>query len=428
MSLTALPGELLFQIAETISRTTPNDIECIGRTSYRLRGVAAPLIKEHRKLLKQYTKLHVDNAGAANTLFEICKRPWVAFYPHILEVSANRNRRTLERPRNAKERAVTEDVAVKRSMITDDDLEALMLGTGLIPAPETYLWMNGIIGGDEDYLFALLLACLPSLQRFVIRLDLNKMEQIKEMVRAIKKNWPRRQTLPNLRTVHVLEREGSSTSDLEMFPLFAAIPGVQNMRGSNLTGMYRECYRDGWLSYPGASASITHISLEACGMSVEGLEMLMKSLRNLQSFRYVAHRAGWCLYAISDLLKNARPTLHTLELSTGAGGSRYIGSLKEFTALKYVTVDTDMLIQRGKIQRFVDLMPASIVTCHIAGNNLTRPVEELFLADLFRPSFYYPHLKNIWAEDSWGRRNIGQDRLRFQKEFHKQTTWMMRYR
>ena len=192
--------------------------------------------------------------------------------------------------------------------------------------------------------------------------------------------------------------------------------------------MYRDCYRDGWLTYPGASASITHISLETCGMSVEGLEMLMKSLRNLQSFRYVAHRAGWGLHALSALLKNALRTLHTLELSTGAGSSRYVGPLKDFTALKRVTVDTDMLIQRGKLQRFVDLMPASIETCTVAGNNLTRPMEEVFLADLFKPSFYYPHLKTIWAEDSWGKRNIGGDRLKFQKEFHKQTAWMMRYR
>ncbi|KAL9103144.1 MAG: hypothetical protein Q9163_001788 [Psora crenata] len=428
MSLTVLPSEILFQIAETISRSTPSDIECLGRTSRRLRGVAAPLIIEHRKLLSEYSKLRVNNAGAANTLFEISKRPWVAFYPQNLEVSANSKWRTLERPRNVRERAVIEDIATKRRMVTDNDLEELLLRTGLIPAQEIHVWMAAIGRGDEDYLFALLLACLPNLQRFVIRLDLNKMEQVKEMVRAIKRCWPQRQTLPNLRIVNVVEREGSSTSDLEMFPLFAAIPGIQKIHGSNLTGMYRECYRDGWLSYPGASASITHISLETCGMSVDGLETLMKSLRNLQSFRYVAHRAGWSLHNVSVLLKNARSTLHTLELSTGAGTARYIGPLKGFTALKHVTVDTDMLMQRGKIQRFVDLMPSSIETCTVAGNNLTRPLQDVFLADLFRPSFYYPHLRTIWAEDSWGKRNIGMDRLKFQKEFHKQTAWMMRYR
>ena len=163
-------------------------------------------------------------------------------------------------------------------------------------------------------------------------------------------------------------------------------------------------------------------------MSVEGLETLMKSLHNLHTFRYIHHRAGWGLHAISSLLKNARSTLHTLELSTGSGSSRYIGPLREFTALKHLTIDTDMLIKNGKMQRFVDLMPASIETCTIAGNNLTKPMRDMFLDDLFRPSFHYPHLKSIFAEDSWGRHNIGQDRLKFQKEFHKQTTWMARYR
>ena len=193
-------------------------------------------------------------------------------------------------------------------------------------------------------------------------------------------------------------------------------------------GMYRECYRDGWLSYPGASSAITRISLETCGMSVEGLETLMKSLRNLKHFRYVAHRAGWGLHAVSSFLKNSHDTLETLELLTGAGSSRYVGSLRAFTELQHVTLDTDMLIKNQKMQRFVDLMPASIVTCTIAGNNLTKPMADLFLAELFRPSFHYPCLESIFAEDSWGKRNIGQDRLKFQKEFHKQTTWMARYR
>ena len=192
--------------------------------------------------------------------------------------------------------------------------------------------------------------------------------------------------------------------------------------------MYRECYRDGWLSYPGASASITQISLEACGMSVEGLETLMKSLHKLRHFRYVFHRGGWGLHAVSSLLKNARSSLETLELSTGSGSSRYVGPIREFTALKHVTLDADMLLNKGKVQRFVDLMPASLETCTIAGNNMTKQMQDMFLADLFRPSFYFPNLKSIFAEDSWGRRNIGQDRLKFQKEFHKQTNWMVRYK
>ena len=238
MSLIGLPGELLFQVAEIISRTAPNDIEEFGSACRRTRGVASPLIREHRKLLKEYTKLSVDNAGAAHVLFEICKRPWVALYPRTLQVSANRNWRTLERPRNKKQLAVVEDFSARRSTITDDELEDTILRTGLIPKQETFVWVNAVKSGDEDFLFALLLACLSNLQRFVIRLDTNKMEQVKETVRAIKRRWSVKPTLPHLRTVHVLEREGASTCDLEMFPLFAAIPGVQKMHGSVRTASF----------------------------------------------------------------------------------------------------------------------------------------------------------------------------------------------
>ena len=152
-------------------------------------------------------------------------------------------------------------------------------------------------------------------------------------------------------------------------------------------------------------------------MSVEGLETLMKSLRGLEEFQYVAHRAGWGLHAVSSLLKNSLDSLHTLVISTGGGSSRYIGTLRGFTVLKHVTVDTDMLVKNGKMQRFVDIMPASLETCTVAGNNTTKPMETQFLADLFRANFFFPRLRRISAEDSWGMRNIGQDRLKFQKEF-----------
>ncbi|KAG8527602.1 uncharacterized protein KY384_007755 [Bacidia gigantensis] len=429
MSLAALPSELLFQILEIISQSAPDDIEDIGRACRRVRLVATPLIKEHRKHLREFTKLHVNNAGAGKVFFEICRRPWVALYPRSLEVVTSKHLRTLDRAKTKKHVNLIQEFKAARDTVTTEQLESTIQSTGLIPSQEMHVWVRAIDYGDEDYLFALLLATLPSLERFTIEMDGEKMEQVKDMVRAIRREWPSRQTLPNLRTVRVEERAQPNNSDLEMFPLFAAIPGIEKMHGKSLTGMYRECYRDGWLSYPGASNSITYISLESCGMSVEGLESLMKALRNLKHFRYVFHRANWGLHAVGALLKNAHSTLETLELSTGSGSSRYMGSLRQFSALKHVTVDADMLINKGKMQRFVDLMPASLETCTIAGNVMTKNMQELFLADLFRPSFYFPYLKSIFAEDSWGKRNIGQDRLKFQKEFHKQqTTWMARYR
>lgn len=232
MSLTALPSELLYQIAEAISRTAPKSIEDFGLTSRRLRSVAIPLIKEHRRLTRHYKKNIFNNFGAAEVLFEICKRPWVALYLRKLELAANRHWRNLERPKNKKQLAIVEDFRSKRSDITDDDLEDLVLRNGLVPTQDASIWKNAINVGDEDYLFALLLASLPNLEHLIIQLDSNKLEQVKEMIRTIKKEWPRRQALPKLKTVKVSEREGASSCDLETFPLLAAIPGVDVIQGS----------------------------------------------------------------------------------------------------------------------------------------------------------------------------------------------------
>ena len=430
MSFNRLPNEIIYQIS---SRVQPADLENYGRTSHRIQNIAAPFVQEHRQLKEKYTKISLNHIDAAKLFYEICTRPWMALYPRHLEVKSNREWRTFENSQNRVRAALVEEAVLKRSATDVDDIWDTIQRTGLIPESDTAFWIQGIDRGDEDYLFAIMLACLPNLERVIVRLDRVMLEQVKEMVRMIKRqpsNPYRPKALSKLRDTRVIEREGSNTCDLELFPLLASLPGIQILHGRNLVGMYRECYRDGWLSYSGASSTITHISLETCGMSVEGLEKLCDSIKTLRSFKYVAHRAGWGLHRVGDLLKNARGTLEELVLSTGSGGCRFIGTLRAFTSLRHLTVDSGMLIQRGKMSRAVDILPASIETATLAGNSLTRPYEEQFLADLYRPSFSFPKLRNLRVDDSWGVRDIGKDRLKFQQEFHKQASpsWMIRYR
>ena len=432
MSFNALPTELIYQISR---RVQPADLESYGRTSRRVRDIAAPFVQEHRQLKAEYTKISVNHVAAAQMLYEMCARPWIALYPESVELRGHRSWRNFEGPRNRERTALVAEVERKRSLVDESDLRELLRRTRLILPHEMDGWLQQIDTGDEDHLFALMIACLPNIRRLTIRLDHTKLEQVKEMIRSIKRQIPDvngDKALSKLKNVYVLEKDTSENGvcDLEMFPLLASLPGIQSMHGRNLVGMYRECYRDGWLDYPGASPTIEHIFLETCGMSVEGLEKLCNSIKALRSFKYIAHRAGWGLHRISDLLKNARGTLEELVLSTGSGQSRFIGTLRGFRALKHVKVDTDMLFCRGKMSRAVDILPASIETATIAGNSLTRPHEEHFLSDLYRPSFSYPNLRKLQVEDSWGHRDIGKDRLKFQKEFHKQTSssWMLRYR
>ena len=432
MSFNALPNELIYQISE---RVQPADLENYGRTSHRIKEIAAPLVQEHRQLKAEYTKISVNHVAAAKMLYELCARPWIALYPESVELRGHRSWRNFGGPRNRERAVLVAEVIRKRAFVDEADLRDILRRTRLIPAHEVDRWLEQINTGDEDFLFALMLACLPNIRRLTIQLDHTKLEQVKEMIRSIKRRTPDvhgDRALSKLKDVYVLEKDTSDNGvcDLEMFPLLASLPGIQSMHGRNLVGLYRDCYRDGWLDYPGASSTIEHIYLETCGMSVEGLEKLCNSIKSLRSFKYIAHRAGWGLHRISDLLKNARGTLEELVLSTGSGPSRFIGTLRGFTALKNVKIDTDMLFQRGKISRAVDILPASIETATLAGNSLTRPHEEQFLSDLFRPSFSYPNLRKLQVDDSWGHRDIGKDRLMFQREFHKQTSssWMLRYR
>ena len=426
MSFAALPNELIYQISQ---RVQPADLESYGRTSHRIRDIAAPFVQEHRQLKADYKKLSLNHVAAAKLLYDICARPWIALYPRFLEVKSNRDWRTLENPRK-KDRIHVEQVTLKKSLISEEDVEDLLQRTGLIPVHEIGYWLDGIDKGDEDYLFALMIACLPNVERLIIRLDHLRLERTKHTIRLIRTqsslpDSPK--ALSKLTDARVLDKDGSLTSDLELFLLLASLPGLQVLHGRNLVGRFRDCYREGWPQYPGASSTITHIVLETCGMSAEGLEILCGNVRDLRSFKYIAHRPGWGLQSICDVLKGAHDTLEELVLSTGSGESRYIGSLRLFKALKHASIDSGMLLHRNKMRRAVETFPGSIESATLTGNSLTKVREQQFLGDLYRPSFNYPKLRALYVEDSWGKRNIGKDYLTLQKEHHQQTIYMLRY-
>ena len=227
MALSTLPSELLLQIGQIVGQSVPTDIEHFGASSRRLRQALWPLIQEHRQCLRRYTTLQASNAAAAHVFFEVCQRPWVASYPRSLEISANKHMPTLEKPKTKRHIEIIDHFRVRRDSIKDDELTSVITGTDLVDASETQVWLDAVKRGHEDYLFALLVACLPNLERLIVCLDFEKLERVKDMVRKAKEGRPRRKSLANLKFVHVREREGARSCDLEMFPLLAAVPGVQ---------------------------------------------------------------------------------------------------------------------------------------------------------------------------------------------------------
>ena len=232
MALPALPSELLLQIGRIISQAVPTDIERFGASSRRLREALWPLIHEHRQCLKRFTVIEASNATAAHVFFDICQRPWVASYPRSLELCANRHLPTLERPKLKKQIGMIDQFRAQRDNIKDDELAAAIHGTTLVDESEMPLWVDAVKKGREDYLFALLVACLPNLERLTVRLDMEKLERFKDMIRRIKERGPKQQHLTKLSFVHVRERDGARTCDLEIFPLLVALPGVQKAYAS----------------------------------------------------------------------------------------------------------------------------------------------------------------------------------------------------
>ena len=295
MSFTALPNELIYQISQRIQ---PEDIEQYANTNHRIRDIAMPFLLEHYSCRSKYTKISLNNITAASLFYELCARPWVGSYPRILEIRSNKDWQSFT---NVQRRNTSQidSLLRRRSVVSNESMRYLLRTTGLISESDMGQWIGKIELGDEDFLFAMMLACLPNLYRLIIRLDDTGVEQVKEMLRTIKRkpiDLHHHKALHRLIDVRVLEREGSSersnreTSNLELFTLVAAVPGVKVLHARNLVGRYRDSYRDGWHTYPGASSSIEKIYLETCGMSTEGLEMLCKSIKGLRSFSYVAHR------------------------------------------------------------------------------------------------------------------------------------------
>ena len=411
MYLDTLPSELIYNIS---LRVCPETIQFYAATCHRIRSVALPLIIEDRELFYKYDTCRFDADTASDALREICVRPWIRHYPRHLELMVRRETNT------ANYLPTSEKISDLGEAVMNTSAKHDIQNSGLVEPDELDDWIQQLKREEEGDLFALLLMVLSNVRSLQLRLYRGNLKQMKDVFRRIQKH-PDSHVLSKVKTIKIWEQYPHRSENLELFPLAATLPNVEQMYCTNLVGMFRDCYSDDWKTYPGASSTITSITLETCGMSAGGLEVLLKPLKNLQVFKYIAHRSRWGLGDLAILLHEASGTLHTLEVSANSGTSRFVGNLKSFTALKILKLDTDMVIRNGKMQRAVDLLPASIECVTLCGNNLKKSQEQEFVAELCRPAYTYPYFKSIGVDDSYGRREIGKAQLRFQREFQRQT-------
>ena len=248
-----------------------------------------------------------------------------------------------------------DDVNDRRSKLEDYDFSFVREKLRLVSLSEVEekFWMAGLEAFNGDAWLGLLLIILPNLRRLELQFPFFRHSFIPWILDCVGNGQVGK--LPALKSLSQVALDWWDTEgglDLKHALRFFRLPSVRQFFGDMVVEYdYDESRAEcEVLAAPIRQASsITHIELQKSN-SFSGMKPLISSCKKLISFKY-EHSWG-CVYgeyfdseAFRSALYPARHTLEALvfEDNSGFGGSDPFTSFREFTALKTLHLDAEML-------------------------------------------------------------------------------------
>jgi hypothetical protein len=260
-------------------------------------------------------------------------------------------------------------------------------------------WIEDLQSNNHrDPWLAILLSLLPNLQTIELFWGATGTRYSSWVLSRISQRYTPFDTQPfwqNLHTaiIKVPEDEGADFSIQRLVPFFT-IPSMRIFKGQLLTDKYLEPTLDI------GTSSITHLEFIQCS-SVLGFGYLIDLCPNLESFKYTQQEDDCChrspgynsVYfdtlrptAFRDALARRKNTLQSITVdiarrSSNYGGSYsddWIGSMADFTKLRYLQIRASNFIGRGHANRWdVDPVPRVGLV-----EFLPQCIEELWISDI----------------------------------------------
>ncbi|MCJ1232891.1 hypothetical protein MMC14_000845 [Varicellaria rhodocarpa] len=347
MSLLILPNETLYKVWEKIH---PNDIVNFMLTCKTVHQLAGPALRRDREYRQRYHLLRLRCVEHESVIRALTQCPREQAYRRTLEI----------------EPQISASVP-STWRVLPPYLQAVykLIDRCRYIVPESKaLWKTKVGSvGSEGALIALLLVSLPNLRTLILPYwrisDAWLVQLVMQHMVADSEGSDALQVLSqaNLSSYGHASR-GSLPNDLGFLALFAALPSMRTLVEIEGPGMPSEPPKDGCID----------ISILRPVNSFEFLAFL-NGVKNLRSFSYWWPTTGEQTHrwTPSYIVQGLQPFYGTLEQLTLVSNRRiyiqrlrqgegdlFVGSLREFTALRSITIDSWLLL-RGAARRTEDL-------------------------------------------------------------------------
>ena len=369
MSLLILPNETLYKVWDEIH---PNDIVNFMLTCKTIHQLAGPALRRDREYRQRYHLLTLRCVDHESVMRAVTQCP---------REQAYRRRLHIEPEQNASVPAAWR--------VLPPYLQAVykLIDRCRYIVPESKaLWKTKVGSvGSEGALIALLLVSLPNLRTLILPYwrisDAWLIQLVMQHVVADAEGSDALQALSRANlSSHGYYSRGSLPNDLGFLALFAALPSMRTLVEIEGPGAPTEPPKDGRID----------ISIMRPLNTFEFLAFL-SGVKNLRSFSYWWPTTGEQTHrwTPSYIVQGLQPFCGTLEQLTLASNRRiyiqrlrqgegdlFVGSLRGFTALRSITIDSWLLL-RGAARRTEDLATEKLDNRLI--DILPESCEELFL-------------------------------------------------
>lgn len=362
-----LPNEIVLELWHHV--LPPDDIASFALVSKRIFALATPSLREHHRLKSKYAVLKSDGSKDGNMLAHLLKDillyPYIAFYVKDIRICDWQT--CWEDPTLFP----FDDVGTHALHVPypEQDMglfrDNICKAGNLFPCEEDF-WISLLESGHEDPILVLLLGLLPNLCALSLE-DIPLRTRLPTAIHRIAET-PISTSFSKLR---VVELSSSISGQSDHIQPFLLLPSVEKV----------SCYDLGdYLLVPNVpnyrvasrSSNLTELMFDSCPAMANHLPVLLKGIKELKKFTYVAIsetvKSSWIR---SCLLNNCQHSLEYLKVEPESEFeiSNYaceLGSLRLFEKLKTLHIEHSLLLDpvNGAFA-VADLLPTFIEAIHL---------------------------------------------------------------
>ena len=373
-----LPNEIVLELWHHV--LPPDNIASFALVSKRIFALAAASLKEHHRLKSKYAIFEsdgsTDGSMLAHRLKDVLLYPYIAFYVKNIRICDWHT--CWEDP--IEDSALfpeLDDVGNYTSHVPYPEQEMTLFKESIRKAENLFprkedVWIRLLENGHEDPILALLLSLLPNLCTLSLE-DYPVRTRLFTAIHRIAETTPST-CFSKLKNVELSHSVPNPSNHIKPFLL---LPSVEKISCYNLDD-YLRTFGVPNSRVASQSSNLTELIFDSCRGMADYLSVLLKEIKELKKFSYVAAGdtvdAPWIR---SNLLDHCRQSLEYLKMDSESDleYSAYLGrlgSLRSFENLKILHVEHSLLVDPdacgSRAFDIAELLPTSIevinLTCH----------------------------------------------------------------